>query len=386
MTLDKIDILSTIGTYYNQYGIRARELSKEGKKIIGYLCGLTPVEIIHAAGLVPLRIKGNVHEPITKADTQMETIVCPLVRSCYDISLKGYYDFLSGLVIPHACDSISRTYDIWRFTLGLPYSHMVNMPHSTDDSSLEFFKNILDTFRLSIGKFAGKEISDSDLRNSIKVYNNYREKLKKISDLRKQTQPPITGTEMNRLLVATMGIPVEEANTLLDETLKELKKRQAPSPKKARLMIIGSQVDDDAFINLVEESGATVVIDDLCPGTREYYTTVSEKGAPVEGLAEHYLREIKCGRTYRQQKGDYESYLEDRFGHDGRFIKEYGVDGVIVYIYKYCDSFGFEVPALKSYIQSKGVPVLYLEDEYSMASMARLKTRIQAFLEMLDVD
>ena len=82
-------------------------------------------------------------------------------------------------------------------------------------------------------------------------------------------------------------------------------------------------------------------------------------------------------------EGNYEEYLEDRFGHMSRMIKDFKVDGVVLYIYKYCDPFGFEVPQIKSYIESNGTPVLYLEDEYSMSTIGRLRTRIQAFLELL---
>jgi benzoyl-CoA reductase subunit C len=84
--------LATANKYYQDYGGRARELKKQGQRIMGYLCALAPVEIISAAGFVPFRIKGDVNEPITKADSEMETIVCPLVRSCFDMLLKGKYD------------------------------------------------------------------------------------------------------------------------------------------------------------------------------------------------------------------------------------------------------------------------------------------------------
>ena len=146
--------------------------------------------------------------------------------------------------------------------------------------------------------------------------------------------------------------------------------------------MVGAQVDSAAFIKLIEDSGASVVIDDLCPGTRESWSTVEVTDDPIDGIASRYLRKLKCGRTYREQKGSYTEYLEDRFGHVGKFAKDFKVNGVILYFYKYCDPFGFEVPALKSYIQSQNIPVLYLEDEYSMSSIGRLKTRIQAFLEI----
>jgi benzoyl-CoA reductase subunit C len=370
--------------YYQDYGLRARELKKQGRKIIGYLCAFVPVEIITAAGFVPFRIKGDVNEPITKADTEMETIICPLVRSCFDMALKGNYEFLDGIVIPHACDSICRTYDVWKYSLNLPYAHFINMPHGTGDPSLDFYKEILKTFRTSLSKFAGKEISDQALAEAIKLHNQNRAKVKELYKLRKSSPPLISGEELTKVLIAAMSLPVEESITMLGEVITEVRGRGAPSAQKpARIMVIGAQVDDIAFIKLIEDSGAWVVADDLCPGAREFMASVDVTADPIAGLAERYLRKIKCGRTYREMTGNYEEYLEDRFGHMGRMIKDFGVDGVVLYIYKYCDPYGFEVPQIKSYIEAKGTPVLYLEDEYSMSTIGRLRTRIQAFLELI---
>jgi benzoyl-CoA reductase subunit C len=377
--------LALAARYYQDYGCRARELKGQGRKIIGYLCAYVPLEIITAAGFIPFRIKGSVSEPITKADVEMETIVCPLVRSCFDLAVKGSYDFMDGLVIPHACDSICRTYDIWKYTLGLPYSHFINLPHGDDDSSLGFFKKLLDTFRKSLGGFAGAEISDESLARAIELHNQNRARVRELAELRKPDPPLISGTELIQVLVAVMSIPVIESVNLLEKVITEVKPRAgvAASAQSPRIMVVGAQVDDDAFIELIEDTGAYVVADDLCPGSREYWPDVDITDGPIDGIAERYLRKIMCARTYREQKGTYSEYLEERFGHIGRFIKDFKVDGVILYIYKYCDPFGFEVPVVKSYIESLGTPVLYLEDEYSMSTIARLRTRIQAFLELL---
>jgi benzoyl-CoA reductase subunit C len=375
--------LAAAEKYYQDYGSRARELKKQGKPIIGYLCAFTPVEIIAAAGFIPFRIKGDVNEPITKADTEMETIVCPLVRSCFDMALKGNYEFLDGIVIPHACDSISTTYNVWKYTLNLPYSHLINMPHSTDEPSLDFYKEILGTFRESLGKFAGREISDQDLKAAIGLYNQNRAKVRELYQLRKVSPPLISGAELTRLLVASVSLPVEEATRLIDSVTKEVKQRKPLPGKTARIMVVGAEVDDVSFIDLIEESGAWVVADDLCPGARESLVDVAVTADPIDGIAERYLRKIKCGRTYREMKGSYENYLEDRFGHIGRAVRDFKVDGVVLYIYKYCDPYGFDVPAMKGYIESAGAPVLYLEDEYSMSTIGRLRTRVQAFLELI---
>ncbi len=376
--------LEIIEKYYEDYGCRLRELHEQGKKVIGYLCAFTPVEIITAAGLIPFRIKGDVNEPITRADTQMETIICPVVRSAFDVTLKGGYDFLDGLIFPHACDSISRTYDIWKYSLDIPYSHLVNLPHSIDDSSLEFYKNELNTFRKSLGNYAGKEITNVDLAQAVELHNRIRKSIKELYELRKSDPPLLTGGEMTKILVAVMGIPPEESVELLTVVIKEIKSRKdTPVKQPHRIMVVGAEVDDTALIDVIEDSGAIVVVDDLCPGTREYFPMVKDTTDPMDGIAERYLRGIKCARTYREMKGTYDESLDDRFGHITRTVKEYGVDGVILYIYMYCDPYGFEVPAMKDYIESKGTPVLYIEDEYSKSTISRLRTRIQAFLEMI---
>jgi benzoyl-CoA reductase subunit C len=375
--------LSRLKRYYKEYGKRAEVLKAQGARFMGYLCAFVPLEIIQAAGFVPFRIKGDVNEPVTRADVDMETLICPLVRSCYDLTVKGNYGFLEGIVIPHACDSICKTYSIWDYTFDLPYSHLINVPHKTDDSSVEYFTSILGTFSKSIGKYAGHEISQEDLLQAIKSYNANRAKMRKLMDYRKADPPLITGAELTEIYVANVSIPVAEANELLDKAIDEIGKRSRPDSRKKRLMVVGAQIDDATFINLIEECGAYVVADDLCPGMREYMNDVVENGDLLENLAERYLRKINCGRTYRENKGTYEDSIQERFGHIGRAIKEFDVEAVVLYLYKYCDPFGFEVPALKGYLNSLNIPVLYLEDEYTMSSIARLKTRIQAFLEVL---
>jgi bzd-type benzoyl-CoA reductase N subunit len=378
-------MMKDVDRYYQNYGARARELKREGGKVMGYMCALTPVEIITAAGFVPFRIKGDVSEPITKADAQMETIVCPLVRSGFDMALKAKYEFLDGIVIPHACDSIARSYSTISYSLDLPYSHFVHIPHSTKDISKEFFESELDTFRKSLGAFAGKEISDESMVRAIDLHNEIKAKVRELYQFRKSDPPLISGTEVTKVLVAAMGIPAVEASRLLDVVIDEVKNRASPAARKSpRIMVVGAEVNDIAFIKLIEDSGADVVVDSMCVGTRDYFYDADTAGGPLDGMADYYLRRLNCPRTYREWTGEtYEDDLEARFGHIGSFAKEFNVDGVILYLLKYCDPFGFEVPARMQYIQSLGTPVLYIEDEYSMSTIARLRTRVQAFLETL---
>jgi len=377
--------LAAAERYYRDYGCRAKELKGEGKRIMGYFSTMVPVEIMSAAGFIPVRMKGDVNEPITKADTHMETIVCPFVRNVFDSALKGRYGYLDGIVIPHTCDSFSRTYDVWTCNLAWSYSHFLNVPHLCDDPSLEFFKEILGTFMKSLERFTGKKISDEALAQKVEAYNQNRKAMKRLYELRKSSPPLISGVEMIRVLVAAMSLPVEESTELISQVTDEVKEREAGSGEPStRIMIVGDQIDDVSSIEIVEKAGGRMVMDDTSVGSKVYWADVEVTQNPLEGIAERYLRKMKLPTIYGDTERTYQENLEGRFGHIGQFIRDFKVDGVILFIYKYCDPYGFEVPATKSYIESFGIPVLYLEDEYSTSTLARLKTRIEAFLEMIE--
>ena len=370
--------------YYSQYGLRAKELKGSGKKIIGYLSALGPVEIMTAAGVVPFRLKGNVSEAITKGDAFMETIVCPFVRNVFDAAVKGKFSFLDGMVLPHQCDSIDRTNEVWSYNLNLPYWHYLNLPHVTDNPSVEFTKELYRVFIGTLEKLTGQKITDEAIAKAVEAHNENRRLMRDLYALRKTNPPLISGAEVMKVLVAAMSLPVEESSALIQAVTKEVSKRDAKSDgKSARIMLIGDQIDDVAIIDAIESTGAHMVMDDLSIGAKMYWGDVDVTPDPVQGIAERYLRKLKIPTTFVGSKDTYPEILEERYGHMKKFISEFQVNGVILFIYKYCDPYGFEVPAMKSYIESTGTPVLYLEDEYSTSTLARVKTRIEAFLEMI---
>jgi|SRR5271157_95047 len=376
--------LARVDSYYEDYGSRARALAKEGKKSIGYISAAVPLEIISAAGFVPVRIKGDPGKAVTKADSRMETLVCPFLRSAFDLTLDGRYDYLDGIVIPHTCDSVSRTYDVWKHSVPLPYYHFLNVPHLDDGPSMEFFIHILRTFIKSLERHTGKEISNESLKNAVEAYNENRRAMRAVYDLRKPDQPLISGVEMMKLLSAVKALPVDESTALARKVADEVKGRKISSPQKpVRVMLVGDQIDDTALIEIIENAGAQVVMDDLSVGSKLYFSDMEATRNPVDGIAKYYLEKVSLPTFYRDSGGSYEENLELRFGHLKKFVSEFSVDAVILLVYKNCDPYGFEVPATTSYVESLGTPVYYLEDEYSSSSLGRLKTRIEAFLETL---
>jgi benzoyl-CoA reductase subunit C len=377
--------MARAGEVFRDRTERARELKAQGRKVVGYLCSFAPVELITAAGLVPFRIAGNMKKQAELADHHLETIACSFTRSVLDTALSGGCSFLDGFVIPHSCDNIVKLYGVWAQNVKHEYAHFVNVPHTTSQPSLEFFRAELGVFRKSLERYTGREITDDDLRRSIALHNRQRALVRQLYELRQGEPPLISGVEMTRVIGAITCLPAAEGNELLEGLIPEVREgRYAVKNGRApRLMIYGTGNDDVPFVEMVEGSGARVVVDDLCHGTRPYWFDVGTAGDPVAAIAGSYLEEINCPRTFRQSPGTHREDLENRFGYLYRFVRDFGVDGVILYVIMYCDTHAFDAPDVIEYLKSRKVPVLHLEEEYQAGAMGRLKTRVQAFLETI---
>lgn len=363
------------------WGARAKELKAQGKKVVGYLCCYPPVEFLTALDLVPFRIQGSVRTPISFADTYLETIMCPFMRSCFDRALQGEYAFLDGFVVPHSCDTVQRIYDIWRAYQKIPYTHFINVPHMLFPSSYHFFQQELERFQSSLEQFTGKKITTEALQKAIALHNENRALIRELYQLRKP--PLITGTEVLQTIIAGTTVPVAESSQLLREVIAQVRARQ-PLPARPRLLLYGSELDDIPFTELVESCGAHIVMDDICTGSRAHWTPVANSADPVAALAERYLNGINCPRTYRRRTGSHQEDLEQRFGYLRDFVREWGVQGVIFYIIRYCDTHELDVPDVKEYLEKTvGVPALVIEDDYNLPAYGQLRNRVEAFLEML---
>jgi benzoyl-CoA reductase/2-hydroxyglutaryl-CoA dehydratase subunit BcrC/BadD/HgdB len=224
----------------------------------------------------------------------------------------------------------------------------------------------------------GKEISSQRLREAVELHNQNRRLLRQLNQLRKENPPLISGVEMSRTVIANMSLPVEEGNELLRNVLTEKTTSPVASAvARARVFIYGSELDDVAFLQLVEENGAWVVMDDIGVGTRFYWHDVEITPDPLEGLAERYLLKIKCPRTYWRGKP------EERFRYIWDYVRDFAVQGAILYSYRFCDAHALDIPELKDYLRSQGLPAIPVESDYNLSSIAALKTRVQAFIEML---
>ncbi|MBI2869488.1 MAG: 2-hydroxyacyl-CoA dehydratase [Chloroflexi bacterium] len=389
MTITTGQGLDRVRELYRDRTLRARELKSEGKTLLGYFDMYPVLEMVTALDLVPFQILGDITEPVTLADSYLPNMVCPFLRSFLDLGLKGRYSFLDGITLAHSCEVGEKMSHIWNIYLNPRYSHFLDTPHTTHAAAQKEFKELLQDFRKTLEAFTGLDLSPERLRRAIELHNEERRLVRELYDLRKPDPPLVSGSETIQVLAAITSLPVAEANELLRQVIAEARQRRdGPPPKSARLLLWGSIIDNTALTDMIESLDASVVMDDENMGSRSFFPMVEATPDPLDGLAHRYLVGLKTPRIFptppvRDGKKDYAGDLENRFGYLKEYARDWQVNGVVMQVLRYCDVQAYEVPSLRDYLDSLDIPNLFIEHDYSQAAMAPLKTRVQAFLEII---
>ena len=354
------------------------EHKHQGKKVFGWLCTYVPEEIIHAAGALPIRITGYSKEMELEDGTAYLYInSCSFSRSCLQLGLKGEYDFLDGVAGGSTCDGARRLFDLWRNYIDTPFYHVLTVPRKYTQSAHDLYHSQVLQFKVHLEEFMGIQITDESLCQSIGVYNESRALLKRLYKLRKLENPPITGTETMEVLNACFRMPKELFNEWLRSLLDGLDVSDNASKSRARLMLVGSAITNPELIESIEDLGGLIVTDELCTGTRYWSDPVvlDKNSTPVEAISRRYLNNFPCARMFPS---------DERFNRILDLARDFRVDGVISQIIRYCVPYAHDLPLLTEKLKDNGIPTLALDVEYGTSGSGQIRTRVQAFLEMLE--
>jgi bzd-type benzoyl-CoA reductase N subunit len=349
----------------------------QGGKVVGYFCSYGPEEVITAAGMLPIRMRASGSTGTELADAYLSNINCSFCRHCFNMGLTGEYDFLEGAVWLNNCDHVRRIYDNWIRKVNTPFAQMMSLPKMTTEVQVEWYHDELKILKEALEKHLGINITDEKLQEAIKLHNETRRLLRQMYELRKKDNPPITGAEALAVVVASTAMPREQFNQMLKELLQELSNAEGIKDYRARLMIVGSILDDPAFIKVIEDQGGLVVTDSLCFGSRIIWNEV-EEGAndPLTSLSRYYIQDKPaCPRMFDAQ-AQRSSFIRD-------LVKEFKVDGIIGERMIFCDLWTGEHFMLDRELKEEGIPFLKLDREYIMGGAGQLRTRAQAFLESI---
>ena len=369
------------------------ELIEKKKKVggicLGYTCFHIPEVLLNVDRCFSTRLRAPNTGSIDIATYYMSNYTCEYARALLERAIEGGYRFLDALIGVDACSMMYRSMDHFEILQVNDNPHFfvthTDMPFKITDYTVEGYRRQMRVRVLDrLTEVFGADTSDAAIRKAVEEHNEVCRIIQELSALRRQENPVITGYEFHILNLVTYVCPKSEILPYLKETLEEVKKRKPDkkNPYRARVAIVGSEIDDPSLTKLIEGCGALVVSDRYCFGStpgREVIELSDDEDALTQ-ICRHYMEVSECARYISDEK-----VLQRRETSD-RLAKEFGAEGIIYEQMKYCDYWGFE-RALVSHIMSeeKGWPVLSIDRLYNNRGSGQLRTRFQAFVESLEI-
>ena len=366
-----------------------RQAQDEGGIALGYTCYHMPEVLLNLGNCFSVRLRAPNTGSIDIATYYMSNYTCEYARALVERGIEGGYQFLDAMIGVDACSMMNRAMEHFEILQvndkpNFFVSHC-DIPFKVTDYTLDSYVRQMEVHVLDeLNKRFGVDTSDEAIRAAVKEHNEVCEILTEIGQMRKADNPVVTGYEFHVLNLVSFTCPKKLILPYLRETLEELRTRE-PDPKpafRARVAIVGSEIDDPNLTKLIEGCGALVVSDRYCFGStpgREIIELTDDKLA-LPQICLHVMQHSECARYIADEK-----VLQRRETAD-RLAKEYKAEGIIYEQMKYCDYWGFE-RALVSHIMHDeyGWPVLSIDRLYNNGNSGQLRTRVQAFVESLEI-
>ncbi len=349
---------------------------KSGGKVWGILDSYVPEEVLIAAGILPWRIRGS-RRPFPELALQHRTSTCnPYYTHVIQSALEGELDFLDGIAATDWEQDGTRCYDLLEYW-GKPASgHLLHVPRAKRDRNLTYFVHKINEFISAVENFSGREITERSLRQAAQQVNTVRSLLMRMYSLRQRQQVPLSGKECLNICLASMTMDREEFIRRMESLLPYLERRPTTgNSARPRLLVVSDFLDDGAFLDLIEEAGAVVVMDDLDTGSRYFWDAVDTDFSDITtAIAKRYLNRVPCPRM---------AFYKEEIDQAIAWTEDFKVDGVLLLYLPWCYSRQFRTPFWTGRFKGAGIPFTALEREYCLFHLAQLKTRIEAFIETL---
>ena len=378
-------IMNIFENMRNDNALSIQSAKENGLKVVGIFCAYSPMELVLAAGALPVGLCGTRHEPIAAAEKILPRNLCPLIKSSFGFAVTDtcpYFRASDFIIAETTCDGKKKMFEL----LGqIKPMHVLHLPQGTNRSgALQWWLEELYLLKKRLEEYLDVTISQEDLRAAIKLCNRERAALKTLHELNRLDPAPMTGLDMlTTIFVKGFNVDKEEGTGLINQLAEEVRNiaAQGVSPfakGTPRILLTGCPVGigSEKVVRLLEECGGSVVCFESCSGikTMEYLVDEDEERDPMQAIAERYLQ-IPCSCM---------SPNPGRLELLGRLIGDYKVDGVVDLSWQACHTYIVEGELVRRYVKDNfGLPYIQLETDYSTSDIEQLKTRISAFIEML---
>ena len=368
-----------------------RQAQSEGLKCIATTCENVPEPLLNLPGIFSVRLRAPRTGSMEMATYYMTSFLCEYSRALLERAIEGGYNFVDGIVTPDGCTMMNRCVENMELlkTMGEGkdgfFWEYMEIPQKNDDNSLEMYTLQCRNHILKpLAEKYGIDTSDEAIRAAVEQHNEVCRLIRAIGDFRKEANPRVTGYEFHILTLVSYVAPKHLIVDKLRETLEEIKTREPDAADKyrARVVFVGSEVDDVDVIRLVEESGAYVCADRFCygslPGRDEILLNDDED--VVKQVCRQVQGRAQCPRYWDMAK------MTGRRDYVADLAKEYGADGIIYEQMKFCDPWAYERMIGTIVLRDEhGYPVLAVDRPYSIGSSGQMRTRVQAFVESIEI-
>lgn len=354
-----------------------------GSKVIGCYPVYTPVEIIHAAGMLPVGIIGGGNRlEIAHADSRFQSFVCSIVKSTLELGLTGKLQFLDGIVFHSICDPARNLGSVFKRNfpqLLVEYIHFPqNMasPHTVNYLAAEYQK-----LKTSYEQLAGKPITDENLRKSIHLYNEQRKLIRELYRIRRETPQNLSTLETYILTRIGTFIPPEEHIAGLKQALAAAGQRDERPKDRIKVVLEGSFCEQPPLelIEGLEAAGCYILDDDFLLGWRFFEQDIPSEGDPIQNLARAYINQSVYSGVKHDTRERKSKHLIDK-------VKETGASAVVILAAKFCEPALFDYALYRRALENEGIPHLYLEFEEKMWIFDKARTEVETFVESMLFD
>lgn len=366
-----------------------RQARSRGEIAIGSTCSLIPEPLINLPGCFSVRLRAPRTGSIEMGTYYMTSIMCEACRAILERAIEGGYQFLDCMLTPDSCAQMNRCVEnIEHLKLCANEGFFVtyaDVPMKSDETALRHYVRQMRQYVLEpLGERFSIDTSNEALQRALTLHNRLCRLLTDIGDFRREENPRITGYEFAVLCLATYCCPKEPLIPILEETLAELQGRQPDqhSQYRARVVLAGSEIDDPELIRMIEEAGALVVADRFCLGSLPGRQEIQIKDGEdiLTGICRHYMEGGQCPRFMNTDK------IRERHEYMDSLVKRFRADGIIYQQIKFCDYWGYErAYASRVMREDYGYPVLSIDRPYAVGNAGQLRTRVQAFVESLEI-
>lgn len=369
------------------HGIRPAELieaQKNGQKVFGTFCVYVPDEVILAANGIVTGLCGGSQFWVPDGEKVLPKSTCPLIKASVGARLGKtcpFFRIADMYVGETTCDGKKKAWEILGKDIPM---HIMDMPQMKRPKDIEKWCDEIRDFAQVVEQFTGDPITQESLAEAIRIVNEKRKALARMYEARKSDVIPISGKDALLVMqIAFFDDPVRCAqmtNQLADELEERIAKGISVFPKGTkRILVSGTPmaIPNWKLHHIIETAGGAVVCEETCTGTRYFENPVDESGSTLEeqyqALANRYMG-INCA-CFTPNTGRVDDIL--------RLAKEYKVDGVIDVNLKFCCLYDTEGYTVENALKEAGIPVLGIETDYTDSDAEQLRTRIEAFIEML---